>query len=141
MLKTNPALESQWPLAPLTLKWVGVYAQILKTTSPPHIRRIAGAMHNRRQHNASASGLSDLTRKYQQMAMANFQAMQQRISLSLTPHRPCPSKCFILTAEQVWDGYFQSAFDPDGAVKAANTPDLIEALVCFLPPPGHRVTM
>lgn len=131
MLKENPALESIWPQNDLTLKWVGMYAQVLKASAPLHVRRIAGALHNRRQHNASPSGLSDLARKYQQMANANFEIMRAKIRNGVSPNRPTPVKFFILTQEQVWEGYYESAYDPKGAVRAATTQEAYDAVVCF----------
>jgi hypothetical protein len=130
MLKMQPALATLWLNDPLTVKWVGVYAQILKASTPLHIRKIAGALHNRRQHNASPSGLSDLTRKYMQIAIANFDSVTARIALDTTATRTTPDRCYILTAEQVWTGFFESAYNPDGAVKAATTDEAYESVVC-----------
>ena len=132
MLKEHPALESVWPQNKHTEKWVGVYGTILSSNTPIAVRAVAGSLHNRRQHNANPSGLSDLTRTYKQMSNSNFSRQQEMIRLGPTPDRICPDRAYLLTTEQVWKGFYESAYDPGLEVKAATTKDKVDLLVCFL---------
>jgi hypothetical protein len=94
------------------------------------IRRSAAMLHNKRTHNTANSSFVDLVRALQAAAMDNHNREKERYLRTALPGRVPPPWTRLLSVDQIWIATNESAYDPQGHMKNAQSLEQQRQLVC-----------